>query len=83
MVAVPVIRPALNSPLAPRATIAPAVFALVAVEPSVTDPVDTLAVMPPPLVNAVTPVLLTVSAPVVALTLIAVPAVTLVTPECV
>ena len=60
MVAAPVnvavIVPALKLPLASRATIALAVFALVAVDPRVTAPVDTLAVMPPPLAKLATPV---------------------------
>ena len=53
---VAVIVPALKLPLASRATMALAVFALVAVEPRVTAPVDTLAVMPPPLAKLATPV---------------------------
>jgi hypothetical protein len=58
---VAVIVPALKLPLASRATIALTVFALVAVEPNVTAPVDTLAVMPPPLAKLNTPVLVIVT----------------------
>jgi hypothetical protein len=52
---VAVIVPALKLPLASRATIALAVFALVAVDPNVTAPVDALAVIPPPLAKLATP----------------------------
>ena len=56
-----VITPAENSPDAPRATMAPAVLADVADDPSVMAPVVVLAVIPPPLAKLNTPLLVIVT----------------------